>query len=255
MKKIKVMSFNMRTQVEADGINQFRERKDRILDMLTHETPDIIGFQEVTDEMRAWIRETLGNKYTVVGCGRMVDYTGESVAIAVRNGLFEIISLESFWLSDTPFVPGSCYEDADQSKWPRLAVSAYVKCSKSDKPFYIINTHLDHLGKMARYRGMEQIAEYIRGLDGNIIYMGDMNATPSDSEIAVFTELTCENGVKDATSEIVGTFHGFGRLEEKSKIDYIFTTFDFENSYIVPDDGKDGLYYSDHHAVCSDILL
>jgi exonuclease III len=47
MKKIKFMSFNMRTQVEVDGVNQFRSRKERILDMLTREDPDVIGFQEL----------------------------------------------------------------------------------------------------------------------------------------------------------------------------------------------------------------
>ena len=91
MKKIKVMSFNMRTQVEADGVNQFRQRKERILSMLNSQDPDVIGFQEVTDEMRAWLRSALGEKYTVVGCGRMSDYTGEAVAIALRNDMFELI--------------------------------------------------------------------------------------------------------------------------------------------------------------------
>lgn len=255
MKKIKVMSFNMRTQVEADGNNQFRARKERILNMLTREDPDIIGFQEVTDEMRAWTRQALGGKYTVVGCGRMADYTGESVAIAVRNELFEIISLDSFWLSDTPSVPGSRYEDAEQSKWPRMTVSAYVKCVGIDEPFYVVNTHLDHLGQKARYLGMKQVADYVSGLNAKFIYTGDMNATPEASEITVFTERTSLKGGKDATAELGGTFHNFGRKEDKIKIDYIFTNCDFENSYAVPDEGADGLYYSDHHAVCSDIIF
>lgn len=255
MKKIKVMSFNMRTQVEADGVNQFRSRKDRILDMLTREDPDVIGFQEVTDEMRAWTREALGSKYTVVGCGRMKDYTGESVAIAVRNSLFEIISLESFWLSDTPSVSGSRYENAEQSNWPRMTVSAFVKCVGIDEPFHIINTHLDHIGQRARYLGMEQVADYVSGINGKFIYTGDMNAAPDAEEIEIFNKRTEAIGGKDATAELGGTFHNFGRREQKSKIDYIFTNADFENSHIVPDEGKDGLYYSDHHAVCSDILL
>ena len=255
MNKLKVMSFNMRTQVEGDGVNQFRARKDRILDMLTREDPDIIGFQEVTDEMRQWLRESLGSKYTVVGCGRMEDYTGESVAIAVRNSLFEIISLESFWLSDTPSVPGSRYENAEQSRWPRMTVSALVKCADVGLPFYVINTHLDHLGKRARYLGMEQTANYIASLGRKFIYTGDMNAYPDTEEIKVFNELLGDRGGKDATAELGGTFHDFGRREIKGKIDYIFTDGEYSNAYIVPDEGKDGLYYSDHHAVCADIEL
>lgn len=254
MKKLKIMTFNMRTQVTDDGINQFRERKDRILSMLTREDPDIIGFQEVTDEMRNWTLEALGGKYTVLGCGRMSDYTGESVAIAFRNGLFEIISLESMWLSDTPDVPGSVFKDAGQSQWPRMSVSAMVKCIDVEQPFYVVNTHLDHLGQKARFLGMEQMARYISGLGAKFIYTGDMNATPDTEEIKVFGEPTFGRG-KDVTAELGGTFHDFGRRKEKVKIDYIFTDCACNGSYIVPDEGSDGLYYSDHYAVCAEIEL
>ena len=255
MRKLKIMSFNMRTQVEGDGVNQFRMRKDRIIDMLDREDADIIGFQEVTDEMRHWLREALGGKYTVVGCGRMSDYTGEAVAIALRNGLFELVALTPFWLSDTPDIPGSRYENAEQSKWPRMSLSALVKCTEIDEPFYFINTHLDHLGQKARYLGMEQTAKYIAELGLKFIYTGDMNAYPDTEEILVFNGILGDRGSKDATAELGGTFHDFGRRETKVKIDYIFTDGEYSNAYVIPDEGKDGLYYSDHHAVCADIEL
>ena len=252
MGAIKVMSFNMRTQVKEDGVNQFRARKDRILSMLEQEDPDIIGFQEVTDEMRAWLRMALGGKYTVIGCGRMEDYTGESVAIALRNGDFELISLIPFWLSDTPDVPGSRYEDAEQSRWPRISVFATVKHIDTDEPFCVLNTHLDHMGARARYLGMKQNAEYISKEKNAFIYMGDMNASPEKPEIKVFFEVAGAGAV-EATAELGGTFHDFGRRENKSKIDYIFTNGKSHDAYIVSDEGADGLYYSDHHAVCATI--
>ncbi|MBR2461250.1 MAG: endonuclease/exonuclease/phosphatase family protein [Clostridia bacterium] len=251
MSAIKVMSFNMRTQSEADGENQFRARKERIMSMLDREAPDIIGFQEVTDEMRLWLREALGGRYTVVGCGRQSDYTGESVAVALRNGAFELISLTPLWLSETPDIPGSRYEDAEQSKWPRLSVVATVKHYDGNEPFYVINTHLDHLGARARYMGMKQNAEFISGIDKNYVYTGDMNATPDTEEIKVLAAVVGADKCVDATAELGGTFHGFGRLDDKVKIDYIFTNGRSTGAYAVPDDGADGLYYSDHHAVCA----
>ena len=79
-----------------------------------------------------------------------------------------------------------------------------------------------------------------------------MNASPEKPEIKVFFEVAGAGAV-EATAELGGTFHDFGRRETKSKIDYIFTNADFDNPRIVPDEGNDGLYYSDHHAVCADI--
>ena len=253
MRKIKVMTFNMRTQTEVDGVNQFRQRKDRILAMLNEQDPDLVGFQEVTDEMRAWLRSSLGAKYTFIGSGRMVDYTGEAVAIALRNDRFELISLESFWLSDTPDIPGSCYANAAQSRWPRMTLSALVKCVDIEKPFYVINTHLDHLGKRARHLGMEQNAKYISALDGHYVYTGDMNAEPNAGEIKVFDQILGNQNGRDVTSALGGTFHNFGRQEVKPKIDYIFTDVACSDTYIVNDEGVDGLYYSDHHAVCAEL--
>ena len=68
-KEIKVMSFNLRMDTEHDGINRFRNRIGRVMEVINSEDPDIIGFQEVTDYMRGVMREQLKG-YTVVGCGR-----------------------------------------------------------------------------------------------------------------------------------------------------------------------------------------
>ena len=47
---IKVMSFNTRNPVSADGINFFECRKERLAKVLQREKPDLIGFQEIMDE-------------------------------------------------------------------------------------------------------------------------------------------------------------------------------------------------------------
>ena len=69
MATLKIMSFNMRMSHTNDGINNFENRKTKILDMLAAENPDIIGFQEITPEMRDWIIENLTDYYAV-GAGR-----------------------------------------------------------------------------------------------------------------------------------------------------------------------------------------
>jgi endonuclease/exonuclease/phosphatase family metal-dependent hydrolase len=80
---------------------------------------------------------------------------------------------------------------------------------------------------------------------------GDFNATPDAPEIKVFTEHGM--GIVDATANLGGTFHNFGRRETFSKIDYIFTNgvCDLNESFVVPDEGVDGVYISDHFPVCA----
>ena len=249
--QLKFMSFNLRTANEGDGINYFFNRFDRVTEILDQEKPDVIGFQEVTDPMRAKLRDYLTD-YTVQGCGRGKDYHGESMLIAYRKDAVELIRLENVWLSMTPAVPGSRY-GVDQSGCPRMFTAALLKHNNVEKPFWFINTHLDHVGKMARYLGAVQIAQFISLQDEKFVLTGDFNATPDTPEIRVVTEALADRGAKDCTAELGPTFHWFGTLppEKRVKIDYIFSDALCMEAYIVEDIPVNGKYYSDHNAVCA----
>lgn len=45
---MKIATFNVRTDTPVDGENRWQFRKGLILDKLTAEQPDVIGFQETT---------------------------------------------------------------------------------------------------------------------------------------------------------------------------------------------------------------
>lgn len=250
---LKFMTFNIRVQSECDEINQFRLRKGRILNVIASEQPDIIGFQEVNDEMRQWLKSELKG-YTVVGCGRKANYRGESVALAISDTRCDLISLEHYWMSPTPEIPGSRFED--QSQCPRITLAAKVVTDGNGRPFYVINTHLDHVGSAARYHGMMQNVQKISTLREKFVLMGDFNALPNAPEIKVISSELAYRGCRDITANIPTTFHNYGRNKEDAKIDYIFTDADTtENGYTVKDSGENGLYYSDHYAVCAEIKL
>ena len=247
--KIKVFTVNLRINNKGDGINMFDNRTDRILECINTYQPDLIGFQEGNAHMRAFLRDHLTD-YTVVGCGRDKDYHGESAAIAFKKDAFELISLDTFWLSAQPHVPGSRY-GGDQSSCPRVCTSAFLKHNDCEKPFWFYNTHLDHQGKTARLLGALQVIQYVSDRPEKFIMTGDFNATPDAPEIKVFTEHGM--GIVDATANLGGTFHNFGRRETFSKIDYIFTNgeCDLNESFVIPDEGVDGVYISDHFPVCA----
>lgn len=252
--KIKVFTFNLRVNVESDGINAFPNRKSRILDTIRTYSPELIGFQEAKDEMREWLRAELSD-YVVVGCGRGADCRGESTVLAYKADVFEALWSESFWLSVTPSVPGSRY-GFDQSLCPRVTTVACLKHRDAAEPFVFCNTHLDHKGKTARLLGAVQLVRYLSEKPYKFVLTGDFNALPDTPEIEAVTSAR-GLGVVDATCQLGGTFHAFGSIETKSKIDYIFTNLpcDVSESFIVPDEGIDGIYISDHHPVCAMIEI
>ena len=252
--KLKVFTFNLRVASKADGENIFWNRTDRIQALLADEKPDLIGFQEVTDQMRDWLRTSLPG-YTVLGCGRGKDYRGESMALAYRTDAFELIGLEQFWLSPTPDKPGTRF-GADQSGCPRMVADVTLKHHDADELLRFYNTHLDHQGAVARLLGATQLMQAISGWGGRFVLTGDFNALPDTVEMQTIT--SCKYlPIVDATAQLGGTFHGFGTLETPVKIDYIFTNAkcDPAESRIVEDNPVNGIYLSDHNPVCAYITL
>lgn len=249
MAEIKVFTFNIRVNVDK-GANDFALRKHRIAELINSEMPDIVGFQEATGAMRAELAKMLDGYY-VLGCGREKNYRGESAAVAYRTDKFELISLENFWLSATPSIAGSRYGE-DQSTCPRITTALLLVAKDGGKPFWFINTHLDHIGSTARLLGATQLMQFISEKSEPCILTGDFNAGPTAKEIRAFT---ANEHLKliDCTANIEGTFHDYGKMEKMSKIDYIFTNMpcDVTRSFAYSDDAPNGTYYSDHLPVCA----
>ena len=254
---IKICSFNLRCETKHDGINQFSlGRCNRVAELIANESPDIIGFQEMTPLMYDFIRKSLKD-YTLYGCGREKDYGGESTAIAVRNEGFDVISYDTFWLSFTPNVPGSTF-GADQSKCPRTATSLLIHKKGGSELFRVCNTHLDHVGERARVLGIAAVMQYLSKFPEKFVLTGDFNATPDSSVIAAVNGVIHEGRqVRELTENVGGTFHGYGKLEEPSKIDYIFSDADFEpsESKLVAYPPVNGIYVSDHHPVFATVKI
>lgn len=246
---LKFMTFNIRVAAGCDGINMFFNRAHRVVEVIEKEQPDVVGFQEVTDQMRAWLRDHIPG-YTVQGCGRERNFHGESMLLAYKTDAVEMISLDNLWLSPTPRVPGSRFP-GDQSSCPRMLTTVLLKHNDIQEPFRFVNTHLDHVGKNARYLGSMELCQLISAYPEKFVLTGDFNATPETPEIKVITEALADRGTVDCTAGLPGTFHGFGRYPDHSgpKIDYIFTDGTCTESYIVEDVPVEGMYYSDHNAV------
>lgn len=252
-----VMTFNLRVEADIDGINHLKNRKGKILDTINNYQPDLIGFQEARDETRDWLRDTLAD-YTVIGCGRLADYRGESTPLAFRKDKFMMIASENFWLSSTPSVAGSTYEGSDQSSCPRMCTVATLLHIESGKKLVFLNTHTDHKGSVSRTLASAQILQYLSDKRLPSIVTGDLNATPDTPEMQM---MISSKGfpLTDATKDVAGTFHHFGKYsdEEMIKIDYIYTSLPVAEgeSFAVPDPHEDGIYISDHRPVMATVIV
>ena len=251
--KIKACTFNIRMATERDGINEFKYRTGRILDVIVKEKPDIIGFQEVMESGRELFQKELTD-YVVLGCGRYKNYDGEGVSLAFRKDRFMLLSYENFWLSDYPEESESFFS-ADQSINPREAQIAVLVTEKGEKILFA-NTHLDDLGKTARLLGADRLVSKI-GTYGDLptVVTGDMNAVYGDPEIDRFLKWK-KGRLQDMTKDSGGTFHGYGKCTAPYKIDYIFSTgTPTAPGYCAEDIPVEGVYISDHYPVFAEIEL
>lgn len=244
---ISIVTFNLRLDTRYDGESYFFNRAPYILHTIQEKKPDIICFQEATVRILNWLRVNLTD-YTIAGLGRGKDFSDEANPVAFRKDRFELFGLDQFWLSPTPHVPGSRY--AEQSNCPRICVTATLRPVGEGRLIRIYNTHLDHVGKMARTLGMSSIIQRIHddvdAFQTPLLLTGDMNATPDEPCICEARD----TGLLDFTESVQTTFHNFGRMEQDCKIDYIFASSDCKLLDVkVWDEKQNGLYLSDHYPV------
>lgn len=252
---INVFSYNIWTDSGTrQGRGSFAARIPLFREKFLAYKPDLIGFQETMPYQRQWLMDNLEG-FEVVGVGRGKNYDNESNVIAYRKDRFDLVFLETFWLSDTPHKPGSRFS-TDQSDCPRICTTATLRDRVSGLLFRHYNTHLDHVGAFAQAQGVSLILNRIANdYEINplpVILTGDFNVTPDSwvyKSVVGFDGLN--KPLADATAGIGISFHGYHpERGTGSKIDFVFTTlpFDPEKSFAATD-GADGEYLSDHYPV------
>ena len=247
---MKVVTFNIRCDYGQDGENNFCFRRPLILEKLRRERPDLICFQEVLPHVAAWLKGELADYY-VIGCGRSETLEDEQAAIAYRRDAFNLIQMETYWLSDTPYVPASRYPD--QSICPRVTTEAVFEELATKRVFRVVNTHLDHEYPEARAQGLSQILQKLFQSrlfpDAPTVITGDMNAEPDSPEMSALRTAPYQN----VTAGTGVTYHGYGCGDPPCAIDYILTRGFTCESVEKWTDCRDGVYLSDHYPVCAHI--
>ena len=203
-------------------------------------------------QIAKWLKENL-TEYYVIGCGRSPELRDEQVSIAYRKDRLNLMEMQSYWLSETPYVPASRY--AEQSICPRICNEALFEDLETGKVFRIVNTHLDHIGAQARILGLRQILEKLKTEqlypDAPTMITGDFNAEPQDPEFEILKEYPEYTNV---TKQIGITYHGFTEEDHPCSIDFLLVKGDIKTGEPVKWTDKEGnVWLSDHYPVCVEV--
>ncbi len=260
---VNVMSFNIRMDTSSDGDNQWSNRKDYAGELIRFYQADLIGAQEVLHHQLTDLLDRLSG-YGYVGVGREDGKTkGEYAPIFYCKERFSVTKHGDFWLAEDMNNVGAKGWDA---ACERVATWAIFHDKKTGKDFFMLNTHLDHMGKIARHEGASLVLQQVEALAGGlpVIVTGDFNAKPEDDPIQVLINPADPRHLKRTRplSELAygpeNTFHNYGRIpfERRNWIDYIFIKGDFNVSrHGVLTDAKGDLYPSDHYPIFCTLVI
>lgn len=248
--ELKVMTYNIRLDVAVDGENAWPLRKEFLTSQIQFYEPDIFGIQEAKPNQVSDIANTL-SQYSYVGIGRDGEGNGESSNIYYKKDRFIIKETNTFWLSETPNKISQGWDAA----FKRVCTYALFNDSITNKHIWVFNTHLDHIGEVARTKGIQLILNKIAELNTQnypVIFMGDFNSEPTDERIILLkTQMDDSRDIsKEKPFGPIGTFNGFKYNEQVTLlIDYIFISKNNTlkvQKYGILSDSKDLKYPSDH---------
>lgn len=257
---LRAMSFNIRYGTANDGANSWPNRRELAIDVIRDFNPGVLGVQEALrsqlDEIRAelpWMGE--------VGVGRDDGKeAGEYSAILYDSRRLTLLEQGTFWLSDTPDVPGS-------KSWgnniTRIATWARFCDSVTRKDFVVLNTHWDHESQNAREKSAQQIVRWLAAHASGkpLMMMGDFNS--GEQNPAFRTLVTAgDSGVhlrdtySHSADEEVGTYHAFTGRRDGEKIDAILVSphWGILGARIMRT-SDEGRYPSDHFPVVAELAL
>ncbi|MEX0600967.1 MAG: endonuclease/exonuclease/phosphatase family protein [Rhodothermales bacterium] len=254
---LRAMTFNIRFDNPDDGPDAWPKRKEMVASMIRFHGADVAGLQEALkgqiDDLQALLPE-----YNWLGVGRADgEEAGEFSPIFYRTDRLEALRHDTFWLSETPEVPGSKSWDAAIE---RIATWAEFRDRETNERFLAVNTHFDHRGEEARARSAELILERIEMLadDLPVVLTGDFNTVESGEPYRILT-----GGLADALAASrtphhgpTSTWSGFEAVEPDRRIDFIFVNNGMKvMKHAVLSDTWGDRFPSDHLPVLAEIAI
>jgi endonuclease/exonuclease/phosphatase family metal-dependent hydrolase len=250
--EIKVMSYNIRLSsgtIKADSIYHWEHRKQASLNLMHEENPTVFGLQEACPDQMDYMVENLP-EYGYIGVGRDDGKRkGEFMSIFYKKEEVEFIDGGTFWLSETP--------DEVSKGWDaacfRTCTWAILKKKDTGKKFVYMNTHLDHMGKVAREESIKLIVERAEKLTGGklpVFITADFNSPTSNAIFKPMQEAMLDARVEAPVTDDRGTLNCWGTTPPGVVIDHVFYRgAEAQKFEVLRDKDYGAPYVSDHYPV------
>ena len=231
-----------------------------LIKLLLNRKADIFFFQEITRPQSDFIDRYLSSIYEFVGEYRDSTDASEKCSICVNKLKYTINHSGQFWLSSTPYVPGS---NDFGNFFPRICTWASLKQIEGISLLFM-NVHLDHVNMSAHLPCVKVLIEEEKKIeekfkDINFVFIaGCFYSQENDEDIKYikdqgFTEILFEN-----------SFHGFTGLAY-NHWDYMFwkekngNDIEFKEAYVMKKEGtideSRKHYISDHFPIYAEFFL
>ena len=252
----KIISFNVRysSAPEIDGDNRWELRRDAAVKMVAKHKPLVMGLQEACPDQIDFLDLNLTG-YKHIGVGRDDGKrAGEMMAIYYDTTRLTLLDSGTFWLSETPEKVSLGWDAACN----RTCTWGHFKMKDTDFEFLYFNTHLDHLGSLARKNSIKLIVAKMTELNPDnvpVFLSGDFNSTTDDP---IFDPLKAS--LKDARevsaiSDKIITYNGFGTVTDNPNtrkewvIDHIFFSGVNPMAFMVLNGNYGVPFISDHYPI------
>jgi endonuclease/exonuclease/phosphatase family metal-dependent hydrolase len=204
-------------------------------------------------------------EWAYIGIGRDDGKTaGEYSPIIYRPAQWQLVENRTVWLSETPDRPSKGWDAANI----RILNVGVFQHRKTNRELIAMNTHMDHVGKVARREGALLILKVIGDLTKKrrrpVFLAGDFNSEPNEEAYKVFA--SAGSPIQDLRDQVPGsvrygdeyTFTGFGH-DKPTRIDFLFVSkgdgWKVMNYGVLSNKFEDQVFNSDHRAVVGDVVL
>ncbi|GMI81478.1 hypothetical protein like AT4G30900 [Hibiscus trionum] len=282
-----VMTFNLHEDQPEDSPNSWEKRRDLCISVVTSYSPVILCTQQGVKSQLDYLQRGLPG-YDQLGISRKgpQDSSDEHCTIFYDKEKVELIEGGTFWLSESPSVPGSTAWGSEVPCIATWAISFFIQLS-------IVNTNMDELSPRARRRSALLTWQHIASLPPSlpVVYCGGFNTQKESTTGRFLLGRSREHGVVGDMRDVwpnarvrknvslIRTYHGFkgdkqGALEflklifralclcwdrqtQDLHIDWIL----FRGRSLIPalcevvNDNIDGYYPSSHYPIFAEFLL
>ena len=256
---VSIMSYNIRLDVELDGVNRWDARKDKLAGLINFHSPDFVGAQEVQHHQLQYLLSNL-ETYNYIGVGRDDGKTeGEYSCIFYKKDKYKLLKQNTFWLSPWPDSVSFGWNAACR----RVCTYGLFQDKKTKQNFWVFNTHFDHISAQARLESAKLIIQKINEVNVKnypVIVTGDFNSKPVEDPARYMSyHMNSARAVSTMVYGAADTWNAFKFNEiAEGCIDYIFVSKNKKiavTKFATLTDSYDMKYPSDHFPIMAEIEI